>query len=634
MLQFLNSSILFIAAAAAIPILIHLFARRRPQVVVFSSIRHIKNSMQKQNRRINIKNLLLLLIRTLIILFTILALARPTLKLGFLKSSARHPRTAVAIILDNSYSMEYLVETSTALDIAKGQIIQAGGVLNENDYTVLMTLDAQWNRINSYLKTGSPDEKTLRNIEISPMTITPEEAVQQAEELLRESQLPNREIWFFTDRQLQKYPASTETPLLVIRAGNYDSQNNLSCQNARFLVELVDRSVDHELQFDVVNHSPNNQTGIICQLNLDGRTIAEQAIDVAAMQTKTSSFKIGLDRPGWHSGFVSIKNERLLYDNRSWFTFYNEPNPRVGVISDSAALPLTLNSILDVFAGSIDFLPDNIDSGDLASYHAIIVYRKAWSPKLDFLMQGATDKTLFIADSLLSSDWKTFITGRTGVTPTLYFDDALRTIDQISGFHSITSVFDREKLRNTRISGFWQSISGKVNGDILMQAGNSPLAIASDSGLFWLFDPADITDPFLLDSSFPVFAYRCLQYQSTTGLLQSDLRIGDLMPRSYHQVKQPDGSIIRTGTLTQPGIYNDVESGAQFAVNLRYDESRFQPIQEEGKNIYWLDDNWQQEILQSRYGFELWKYLLIAALVLFILEMVLVRSLERSGESR
>ncbi len=628
-------------AAAAIPLLIHLFAKRKPQVIVFSTIRYIQNSVQKQNRRINLKNFLLLLIRTLIILFTVLALARPTVKLSFLKSSARHPRTAVAIIIDNSYSMEYLVDTSTALDIARKNAKAAGDLLNESDFSVLMTLDNQWNSLYSYLKGGKPDEKTIQNIEISPLTISPEEAVAKAEEFLKESQLPNREIWLFTDRQAQDYPKATDTPLYVIRSGGYETQNNISCQNARLDIALVDRTLSHNLQFEAVNHSPEAQHGIICQLILDGRTIAEQAIDIEPEQTKSSTFRINLERPGWHSGYVSVKNERLLYDNRNWFTFYYEPSPKIGIITDLPQLPLALETIMDVFAGqggTIDFLEDNLSNEDIVPYQVIMIYRKAYSHRLDFLLQNTANKTLFVADSLLSDDWRNHLLEVTGINLTDFHDKSPRTIDQISAWHPITAVFDQTQLKKTRINGFWESKSENILGDVLLQAGNAPLVLATVKGLFWTFDPADLDDPFLLDSAFPVLAYRCLQYQSTSGLLTQDLQVGDLYPRGSRAVKLPEGSEIRLSgsdaILTQPGIYSNLENDTRFAVNLRYDESRFQPASEEGENIFWLDEDWQQEILASRYGFELWKYLLIAALALFFLEMLLVRHMERMGETQ
>jgi len=102
MISFLNSGILFLSSAIIIPILIYLFAKKKPYKIIFSSIRFIKESQQKQKRKINLKNLLLLLIRLLIILLTILAIARPAVKTSFLKQGDEHPETAIAVIIDNS----------------------------------------------------------------------------------------------------------------------------------------------------------------------------------------------------------------------------------------------------------------------------------------------------------------------------------------------------------------------------------------------------------------------------------------------------------------------------------------------------------------------------------------------------
>ena len=79
MLGFLNSTILLAAAAALIPLIIHLFSRRRVKIVPFSSLRHLKAMQRRQVRRLRIRQLLLLIIRMLIILAVVLAFARPTL---------------------------------------------------------------------------------------------------------------------------------------------------------------------------------------------------------------------------------------------------------------------------------------------------------------------------------------------------------------------------------------------------------------------------------------------------------------------------------------------------------------------------------------------------------------------------
>jgi hypothetical protein len=48
MFSFLNSGILALAATAIIPLLIYLFAKKKPQKVVFSSIKHILQTQKSE----------------------------------------------------------------------------------------------------------------------------------------------------------------------------------------------------------------------------------------------------------------------------------------------------------------------------------------------------------------------------------------------------------------------------------------------------------------------------------------------------------------------------------------------------------------------------------------------------------
>ncbi|MBN2829443.1 MAG: BatA domain-containing protein, partial [Candidatus Cloacimonetes bacterium] len=58
MFSFLNTGILAFIVAGALPLLIYLFAKKKPKKVVFSSIRFISQSSSSQRKRINIKNIL------------------------------------------------------------------------------------------------------------------------------------------------------------------------------------------------------------------------------------------------------------------------------------------------------------------------------------------------------------------------------------------------------------------------------------------------------------------------------------------------------------------------------------------------------------------------------------------------
>lgn len=118
-LSFLNAGFLFFLAAAILPLLIWLLAKKKPKQVVFPTIRFIKTSQEQEKKKTRFKNILLLIIRMLIILLVTLAATRPLFSSPRLKPSAHHPPTALAVLIDNSYSMNYVYDSRSNLDRAK-----------------------------------------------------------------------------------------------------------------------------------------------------------------------------------------------------------------------------------------------------------------------------------------------------------------------------------------------------------------------------------------------------------------------------------------------------------------------------------------------------------------------------------
>ncbi len=100
-MNFLNPLFLFGLAAAAIPVLIHLFTRRKPRQVPFPSLEFLAEVNQSEIRRLRLKQWLLLLLRTLAVALLAMAMARPSLQGGSGGSAAS---TLVALV-DVSGSM-------------------------------------------------------------------------------------------------------------------------------------------------------------------------------------------------------------------------------------------------------------------------------------------------------------------------------------------------------------------------------------------------------------------------------------------------------------------------------------------------------------------------------------------------
>ena len=106
MIGFLHPWVLLGLAAAGIPVLLHLLARREPPTVVFPAVRYLITTTREHQRRLKLQNLLLLLVRTLLVIALVLAAAGPTLPL---RGVPGHAASALVLIVDNSPSSAAVV---------------------------------------------------------------------------------------------------------------------------------------------------------------------------------------------------------------------------------------------------------------------------------------------------------------------------------------------------------------------------------------------------------------------------------------------------------------------------------------------------------------------------------------------
>jgi hypothetical protein len=101
MIGFLHPWALAGLVLAAIPILLHLLARREPPTIVFPAVRYLVSTTQEHQRRLKLQNWLLLFLRTMIIVLLVLAAAGPSVPLSGVPG---HAPSALVLVLDNSPS--------------------------------------------------------------------------------------------------------------------------------------------------------------------------------------------------------------------------------------------------------------------------------------------------------------------------------------------------------------------------------------------------------------------------------------------------------------------------------------------------------------------------------------------------
>ncbi|MGH7644181.1 MAG: BatA domain-containing protein, partial [Gemmatimonadales bacterium] len=125
-MSFLHPFALIGLAAAAIPALLHLLHRRTPPELDFPAVRYLTAAERESARRLKLRHLLLLALRTALVVAIVLAAARPLVPA---RAGGTHEPTAVVVVLDNSPSAGAIVEGRAALErlrrVARASIASA-----------------------------------------------------------------------------------------------------------------------------------------------------------------------------------------------------------------------------------------------------------------------------------------------------------------------------------------------------------------------------------------------------------------------------------------------------------------------------------------------------------------------------
>mgnify|MGYP000972065043 CR=1 FL=1 len=277
-LSFLNATLLFFAIATILPLLIWLLAKKKPPKIVFPTLRFIKLSKEQEKSRSKLKNILLLIIRMLIILLVVLAVSRPMLSSPKLKPSGKHPPTAIAILIDTSYSMDYAESGNSSLQYAKDALKKINSKANPDDRLIPLSSDENWNLMHSQIYAGSLPETLIDQLKITFNPLSLEEMLKLAETKLAESQMPNREIYLITDLRIPPTELKTNIPIALIPLPETSDYENLAIISANALPQLVEKHKQQLIQFTVANYGSTDRQDVLVKAVINDIKLAEKFI--------------------------------------------------------------------------------------------------------------------------------------------------------------------------------------------------------------------------------------------------------------------------------------------------------------------------------------------------------------------
>jgi hypothetical protein len=323
-LTFLNAIFLTGLAAGAVPIIIHLFSRRKGRRVEFSSIRFLREINRKQIRRVKLRQTLVLLLRVAAVCLLALAMGRPALRGGAFAAKGL-ASSAVCILLDTSFSMSAETEEnrslfSTAQDRAQEVVDMMG---EEDEGHLVLVSDAPKVSFESAVRDRGMIRREIGEAKASQRGTDFRRALRRAAILLEGSKRLNKEIFLISDMQRSgwgldqgeavDFPEGIRVYCVSVSGG----LPNVAVRDVE-LLEALSPGREGKVRVAVSNHTGESLGQVPVTVSVQETHAGEGYVDFSGGELATTVIPLGAGGGVW--GEASIREDVLPLDDRRYFT--------------------------------------------------------------------------------------------------------------------------------------------------------------------------------------------------------------------------------------------------------------------------------------------------------------------------
>lgn len=332
-MTFLNPLVLFGLVAAAIPVILHLLNLRKLRTIEFSTLTFLKELQQTKIRRLKLRQLLLLVIRTLLVMLIVLAFARPALRGSFLGGLGSQAHSTVVLIFDDSFSMLTTDEHGELFKQAKDAAGKFIDLLKTGDEAFLVKLS---DVPKATIEPATHDFNALRTVinesQISSIRRPMDAALKLAGRLLRQSMNANREVYIISDMQGTLFSGSTipgdtaslavfdeHIKFFVVNVGS-KAATNAALDSVEVMTKILEQNKPTEIYSSIRNFGNVPLRDYIVSVFLDGVRAAQSNASVDAYGSASVRLAVNPKRSGFIRGYAELENDALDQDNRRYFT--------------------------------------------------------------------------------------------------------------------------------------------------------------------------------------------------------------------------------------------------------------------------------------------------------------------------
>ena len=209
-MTFLNPLLLLAGLGVALPILAHLLNRHRVQHTPWAAMQFLNRNVRVRSRQLRLRDLLLLCLRCLALIFLVLAIARPAWRDGMASWIPGEPRAGVVIGLDASFSMDHGGKDASRFRRALDQVEIISEHIQPGDPVSLILLGGEDEVV---IRNMAFDRERFRDIlqktKAAPVELDLDRVPKRLKELAEDMEAHQKEVYFITDVQARDWRQSS-----------------------------------------------------------------------------------------------------------------------------------------------------------------------------------------------------------------------------------------------------------------------------------------------------------------------------------------------------------------------------------------------------------------------------------------
>ncbi|MCZ7602927.1 MAG: BatA and WFA domain-containing protein [Melioribacteraceae bacterium] len=680
---FLNPAFLIGLLAAAIPVLLHFLNLQKLKKIEFSTLAFLKELQKTKIRKLRFKQWLLLALRILLILLLVSVFARPTFE-TFTIAGTSSAKTSSVFIIDNSFSMSVVKGNGSHFNKAKEivktimQDFQQGdeaailfsSSLNEGKFTTSIT-DLEKN-INTA-------DISVQKYEMHDAILLANDLLKSSNNFNKElfilSDFSQKD---FVDN-LSSYEFKLDTNLKIYLM-NFANEEIYNSGITEFNLENQLLEPGKEVSFSALiqNFKSNGNPGGVASLFINNTRSAQQSFSFDNENTKSIFLQTVLNEGGLIESFLEIEQDDITHDNVRYTAFLVPEELSVLLAADDLTDARFVKLALETSSDKRTTIIKEISNSELtfnlnSTYDVVVIIGSNNISNAEAIQKYIEDggRVILFPGSLSDSDNIRKVFSELGIRQNITQVGSANSTESIAYFNKVeyehpifSDLFENEndtKVESPEVYTYFKILPSEQLFPIISLNDNSLFLseIKQGEGRLLLFNSSPLLswNNFPVKSLFAPLINKSMLYQTSKSDAGKHIIAGESFEIRISKLNLPQLKIVKpdkteefinldefsdqnfisydkTDQLGVYKIYSDeelidfvvvnfdpAESVTSYASNEEIEKVLNQLSLEDNYTFIEPSTNYKESIKQARFGTELWKYFLIAALFIALIEM-------------